>query len=210
MLTHQESPVLESHQGLLHLASLIAGHLPHFKNTTETDNGGATFHLNRATYRLAYDLVPALHSTQIDSLLDDFLAHHEPDELIQHAGAPYLERWFLAPRDQAEQRTYLHRFLTDDPISEGFHDHPWDSASLLLRGNLHEHWRTSGTADDENLTHIAPAILTLRAAEITHRITIGAEPPITLFVTGPHLRQWGFWRRDERGYPVWRDSRDIA
>ena len=207
----------ESRRQLLHLANLVAGHLSDFT----TIAGGNAYHLNRASYpvsavrpnlRHAYFLDPA----RWDAILDDFFADRDgftdrtPDEVIQHAGRPYLERWYLVPREDDRRRIYLHRFLTDDPVSEGLHDHPWPSVSLVLRGALVEYWRATGTADVEHRSEIPRFTMTLRAAELAHRLELASERPVTLFVTGAHQREWGFWRRDERGRPAWRYWRDVA
>ena len=202
----------ESHRRLLHLANLIAGHLSDFTTTAD----GRIYHLNRASYPVPAVLPNLLDPARWDEILDGFFVDRDgftdrsPDEVIYHAGAPYLERWYLAPRQDERRRIYLHRFLTDDPVAEGIHDHPWPSVSLVLRGALIEYWRANGTADVEHRTEIPRFTITLRAAELAHRLELASERPVTLFVTGAHEREWGFWRRDERGRPAWRYWRDVA
>ncbi|MBX8687810.1 hypothetical protein GO011_10265, partial [Mycobacterium sp. 20091114027_K0903767] len=55
-----------------------------------------------------------------------------PHQVITNNSAPYLQRWYLIPRNRY-CNIYLHRFIaSDDPTC---HDHPWWFASLLLHGS---------------------------------------------------------------------------
>ena len=122
----------------------------------------------------------------------------EPDLRISRKGRPYLERWHI---ERAERRSvYLHRFLGDDP-DVGPHDHPWDSASLLVAGTLDESWLRAGSDRNPPFHRVLrPGEIAYRPARFAHQLRIrhASEPPLTVFVTGPLVRQWGFWV--ERGY----------
>lgn len=99
---------------------------------------------------------------------------------------PYLERYylFLKERERFPFNIFLHKFLKGDP--DDLHDHPWPYATLILKGGYWEttpqgrFWRSVG--------HFRTC-----SAESYHRIEL--EPGVecwTLFMPGPHKREWGF------------------
>ena len=118
------------------------------------------------------------------------MARRAPDFII---GDNYLRRWWIIPRNRWVN-VYLHEFRADDD-DRALHDHPWASCSILLSGWYFEHV----PADPRDPA--GPTIDRLRiAGDITarrpsapHRIKLGARPTITLFLTGPRVREWGFW-----------------
>lgn len=62
-----------------------------------------------------------------------------PCKIIDHKGAPYLERYYLFT--VLGVRFYLHRFVDSDP-GRGLHDHPWPwAASVVLSGWYYEERR---------------------------------------------------------------------
>ena len=63
-------------------------------------------------------------------------ASRPPDFAGGPSGDPYMLRWFLTPRGN-DGGVYLHKFVHDDE-DRAFHDHPWDSTSILLSGQLRE------------------------------------------------------------------------
>lgn len=114
----------------------------------------------------------------------------EPDVVI---GRGYLHRWYVAPRPETGCNVYLHRFLGSDD-DRALHDHPWDSRSVVIAGEVIEHVGRPGVefvGFSEQRTHLAGAIVE-READTPHRIEIRSEA-WTLFMTGPKLREWGFW-----------------
>jgi len=144
-----------------------------------------------------------------------------PDHVI---GDEYLLRWYVTPWSgkyrQLEHKTwwqwlvtrlpgvYLHLFRGSDD-DRALHDHPWPSCSILLMGGYYEHvpvnpdrptgptraiWRPEGA-------------ISFRRARAPHRIALPHEScqehnVMTLFITGPRLREWGFWC--PRGWRHWR------
>lgn len=65
-----------------------------------------------------------------------------PCRIIDEAGQPYLERYYLA--GFGSYRIYVHRFVGSDP-DRGLHSHPWKWAlSIVLAGWYFEE-RFSGT-----------------------------------------------------------------
>jgi len=105
-----------------------------------------------------------------------------PDFVIGEPTAPYMRRWWIIPRNRFAN-IYLHEFLRSDD-DRALHDHPWLNASVLLRGHYWEHTAT-GVA-----LRIAGDIA-FRLPTTAHRIEISA-PCVTLFLTGPRVREWGF------------------
>lgn len=115
-----------------------------------------------------------------------------PHQIITNdVGVPYLERWYVFPKNRWF-KVYVHRFLRSDE-DRALHDHPWDFVSVILRGRYIEH-REQGS------TLRLPFSVAYRPAETRHRVQLyrnlvtGIEDPcLTLIVTGPKVREWGFW-----------------
>jgi mannose-6-phosphate isomerase-like protein (cupin superfamily) len=110
----------------------------------------------------------------------------EPDQVIRDGRSPddYLRRWYLIPHNRW-MNLYLHQFLRSDD-DRALHDHPWDNTSLILQGRYIEHTPTGQVLRQ-------PGDCITRAANALHRIElIGDQPVITLFATGPKVREWGF------------------
>lgn len=110
-----------------------------------------------------------------------------PDFIVGGAHDPYLERWFAIPRTRL-MNIYIHRFKRDDD-DRALHDHPWPSVSVMLSGELLEHYK-SGEYTRRRSVH--PGDIVLRAARFAHRLEVVDGPALTLFITGPRIRRWGF------------------
>lgn len=118
-----------------------------------------------------------------------------PDFIIGHPGVPYLERWWIIPRN-ARFNIYLHHFLHSDE-DRALHDHPWWNVSIVLRGAYIEHLRDGRALLRKPWRLWAPWRLVFRRPESAHRIELltasaGPAPVWSLFLTGPVLREWGF------------------
>jgi hypothetical protein len=128
-----------------------------------------------------------------------------PDEVITDmvdgAEVPYLLRWFVKPKQEGEGNVYLHCFRRSD-FDRALHDHPWESASILLCGEYLEH-------TPEGTFHRKAGDVVVREAEAQHRIQLmtndeGTELPCwSLFITGPKVREWGF--HCPQGFVHWTD-----
>jgi hypothetical protein len=105
------------------------------------------------------------------------------DFAIGPVGEPYMLRWYLTPRSDLGG-IYLHRFLRDDD-PRAYHDHPWDSVSIVLSGTLLERRPRLGDR------FLMPGDIVKRTAEMQHRLEV-IEPGYTLFQFGPKVREWGF------------------
>jgi hypothetical protein len=147
-----------------------------------------------------------------------------PDFIIGNPDDPYMLRWWIIPRNRFFN-IYLHKFLRSDD-DRALHDHPWPSVSILLAGNYYEHMPCSPKlyADRYNWRNIIIkqyASLTIkklrkpfrpvfRGAKAIHRIELERDgfffteiPVWSLFITGPKVREWGFWC--PKGWRHWRD-----
>jgi hypothetical protein len=113
---------------------------------------------------------------------------------------PYLRRWYLIPRNK-HFNIYLHHVLRDDE-DRALHDHPWESLSLCLKGQLGE---VSRAPDGSHVTRtIKAGTFVRRSSTFAHRLfLIHGVPAWTLFVTGPRVREWGFLC--PRGWRHWRE-----
>ena len=124
----------------------------------------------------------------------------EPDEQLIRTddGRPYMRRWWLhrPPADeQSTQAAYLHEFLRPDLPPP--HDHPWDSASLVIGGILHERVFHHDAADPAFEQRLHPGDVVFRSAEHRHLLgLVGMGNAVTVFVTGARRRRWGFLRPD--------------
>lgn len=120
------------------------------------------------------------------------IMRRQPDFII---GDNYLRRWFIAPRN-AFANVYLHQFRRSDD-DRALHDHPWANASYVLAGRYIEH------TPDGQFLRVAGDFVE-RPAEALHRIElIAGEPCISLFTTGPKIRDWGF--ACPNGWVPWQD-----
>lgn len=109
-----------------------------------------------------------------------------PDLVITHPGAdvPYLQRWYIVPRND-RMNVYLHRFLRSDD-DRALHDHPWPNISWLLEGEYREH-------TPQGVFHRSAGCYVMREPTDSHRIELIDDQPVTsLFFTGPKEREWGF------------------
>jgi hypothetical protein len=124
--------------------------------------------------------------------------HPEASFVVERLdNTPYLRRWFVIPRNRW-LNIYLHEYLDDDE-DRALHDHPWWSASLCLVGELIEYFHHKKHLA---VRTIGGGSLVIREAEFSHRLQVPIPGTVTLFVTGPRLRTWGFWCR--KGWMDWR------
>lgn len=144
-----------------------------------------------------------------------------PDFIVGGEKDPYLLRWYLLPRNRL-CNVYLHKFLRDDD-DRAMHDHPWSSLSIVLKGGYFD--ITPGPDGTEQRVWRGVGSVIFRSAVSRHRVECRREsfcvfdteswlqgqqavkeiarPAWTLFITGPRVREWGFWC--PRGWVHWRD-----
>lgn len=122
----------------------------------------------------------------------------DPDFIIGDPSNPYLLRWYLIPRN-GWFNVYLHKFVRDDD-DRALHDHPWASMSIVLSGGYYD--VTYGPDGTLQRRWYRPGSVVCRWANTAHRVELSSindlndvskRPAWTLFITGPKVREWGFW-----------------
>ena len=109
---------------------------------------------------------------------------------------PYLERYylFLTDRKLFPFNIFLHKFLKGDP--DDVHDHPWPYATLILKGGYYEwipKFNSKGEKVGEKRMWRGPGHFRVCRATSYHRIELKEGVTAwTLFMPGPHKRDWGF------------------
>lgn len=141
----------------------------------------------------------------------------QPDFIVGGTANPYMHRWYVIPRNRWFN-IYLHHFLRSDD-DRALHDHPWWNMSILLKGSYIEHvpenpkaWFERGDRHIKKLFRKRGAFY-LRKANSVHRVelrrgynwdgTTYEIPCWTLFITGPRIRDWGFWC--PKGWVFWKN-----
>lgn len=110
-------------------------------------------------------------------------------------GECYLTRWHVLPKNRLFN-IYLHHVQADDP-DDKLHDHPWlFNCSIVLRGRIEE---TLGRGQ----RLLEQGSVTARVSRAPHRLALQSDDSLTLFITGPKIRRWGFYT--DQG---WVDSGD--
>ena len=130
---------------------------------------------------------------------------HEPNIYIGGRQNPYLIRWYVIPRNRFFN-VYLHQFMRSDD-DRALHDHPWWSVSLSLSVEMEEIFRD--WLGREKRREVLPGSLVFRRARFAHRMVVPIPGALTIFVTGPKIREWGFLC--PKGWRPWRefvDARD--
>lgn len=123
---------------------------------------------------------------------EGLMASRPPDFVI---GDDYLRRWWVMPRNNY-CNVYLHDIRKSDD-DRAFHDHPWDNTSVLLLGSYVEH------TPDGRFPRVAGDVVS-RPAHALHRLEIvPGDHVVSLFMTGPKVRDWGF--DCPHGWVHWRD-----
>jgi hypothetical protein len=114
-------------------------------------------------------------------------------EVIQRAGRPYLDRYYLAgwkpgrPRGPA---VYLHHFLDSDEPGL-YHSHPWAwSCSVILVGGYRE-TRCVGAGQVVECVYL-PGEINVILVDDRHRIELLERDCWTLFLAGDYARPWTF------------------
>lgn len=103
------------------------------------------------------------------------------DFVIGRSGHPYLNRWWVIPRNRYFN-VYLHQIIQDDD-DRAMHDHPWINCSIILKGAYREHTPSGSYLRKRGS-------VTFRRAVAIHRLTIADGPvghyslPVRLFVNG--------------------------
>ena len=108
-------------------------------------------------------------------------------------GDVYMRRWYLVPRNKW-LNVYLHNIVRSD-YAEELHDHPWNTVSILLTGDMEEIYSKIPQYKWSRKSRTVPRFWPIfRKAELAHRLLVHINRPVwTIFITGPKRRKWGFW-----------------
>lgn len=142
---------------------------------------------------------------RIAEWLIDRALRRPPDFTISPTGVPYLKRWFVIPRNRLFN-VYLHQTLGDDD-ARALHDHPWWNCSIILRGAYFEivPVEPRGYQGGDLLKPVRRQAgdVVFRKASAPHRLVLPGPVPTgcwSLFITGPRIRDWGFWCPKGKGW----------
>lgn len=122
-----------------------------------------------------------------------------PDVIIgEDRSPPYIKRWYVIPRNKWFN-IYLHEIGQDDD-DRALHDHPWINMSYVVEGGYTEHTIEYGGVNKR--TSRLPGAIKFRLPSSAHRLELIEKRAISIFITGPNVRKWGFhcpkgWRRYE-------------
>ena len=128
----------------------------------------------------------------------NFLDQHGRKRVIMDRidNEPYLERYYVLfnTRQHKGFNVYLHKFLKGDP--DDVHDHPWSYATFILAGGYYEwipQFNADGTKNCEVRKWRGPGHFRICRPDSYHRVELKEGVTAwTLFMPGPHKRQWGF------------------
>lgn len=142
--------------------------------------------------------------------------------VVRNSGDEYLRRWWVVQRNNY-LNVYLHNMLRDD--DDVLHDHMYPSVSLVLTDGLDEvlcddprvYAEMHPTQPGEPVRYRYPTRrrvihagdIVWRSSRMAHQLIVnnkgpgGAGEAWTLFITGPRIKEWGFWC--PRGFRHWRE-----
>lgn len=126
------------------------------------------------------------------------------DFLIGEEDEPYLRRWHVLPRNRWFN-VYVHCIHRDDP-DRGLHDHPYANVSLVLAGVYRETLEIDYVGDPYVSIDREAGDIVCRLPSTPHRLTLKSSRAVTIFVTGPRVREWGFWTPE--GWKPWHECVD--
>lgn len=122
------------------------------------------------------------------------LTEREPDRIVECSNGDYLRRWYVIPRNPVFN-IYFHEFNESDS-DRAYHDHPWMNMSWILRGSYIEHKPACDpyiNPQTEDVAHLRKeGDIVFRRATTLHQLELISKNVMTLFITGPRLRKWGF------------------
>ncbi|MGE4340149.1 MAG: hypothetical protein AB7E55_29980 [Pigmentiphaga sp.] len=136
--------------------------------------------------RLSYATLPEMQAWA------EGIMQRAPDFVI---GDEYLRRWWIIPRNEGVN-VYLYDIRKSDD-DRAMHDHPWANTSYLIFGSYIEH-----TPEGRFVREAGQSVS--RAADALHRLeVIPGQRAISLFITGPKVRERGF--ACDHGWVHWQD-----
>lgn len=152
--------------------------------------------------RVFKKLPPWLHRKLLRSHIAETVSRKPDVRIPGDLSIPaYMLRWWKIRRN-AFFNTYYHIVRRSDDDT-ALHDHPWWNFSIVLEGGYWEHLIEAGGV--HRRTWHGPGSVRFRhSGALAHRLELdrwpegdplykGEEKPVlTIFITGPVLRRWGF------------------
>lgn len=137
-----------------------------------------------------------------------------PHDVIGPPDCPLIHRWtLLGRRHQSWPAKLMLHYFPANADDRDVHDHPWPFLTFVLWGSyddmkpcdqckgtgqrhhpitwLCENCDGSGVLLNE---HMKAGMLRYRPATHRHRTKVGPKGCLTLVLSGPTCRRWGFWR----------------
>lgn len=112
-----------------------------------------------------------------------------PDVIIgADRSPPYMKRWWVIPRNRWFN-IYLHEVGQDDE-DRALHDHPWPNMSYVVSGGFVEHTIENGGINKR--VKRLPGAVKFRLPSAAHRLELIGKQSVSIFITGPKVREWGF------------------
>ena len=96
---------------------------------------------------------------------------------------PFMIRYGIAFKNLFSIRLHIWK-ASDD--KENFHDHPWWFLTFVLWGSYID--RSPAGRD-----YLSMGSIRLRSAKHKHTVIMTDKRTVTLMITGPRVRPWGFW-----------------
>lgn len=134
-----------------------------------------------------------------EKIIKLFSTKSPPNLNIGGEDDPYLRRWYVIPRNRWFN-IYLHNIVRSDD-DRALHDHPWINCSIILKGRYFEMRPTKGATT--SVIERRTGSVVFRRPTSSHRLIVDQDGAWTLFVTGPRVREWGFWC--PKGWVHWKD-----
>lgn len=156
-----------------------------------------------------FPISPAMLDMLKRAIIDQ--AVHTPYSHLQG----YMNRWFATADDamayKAEDQPVrrVHEILRSDKDRD-LHDHPFDYITLIMEGGYFEEQPkyADWPAGPRISTWRGEGSLLSRRAEDPHRLIIPeGSRAVTLFMTSPRRRDWGFYTKG--GWVHWRNYLNI-
>lgn len=128
------------------------------------------------------------------------VSSRQPNFVIGGQENPYLIRWWVAPRNRIAN-VYLHNFKRSDD-DRAHHDHPHlFRISIILRGAYTDHRILAGGIVAKRV--LSAGRVSFAWGRSPHRVELHDGECWTLFITGPRVREWGFYCM-EKGFVHWK------
>jgi hypothetical protein len=147
--------------------------------------------------------LPKTATKLLSKKMTNLTIKRKPDYIIGEPNNPYLKRWWVIPRNRIFN-IYLHLIIRSDD-DRALHDHPFPNISILLKNGYIEHTIAQGGVHYKVNREVGDIVF--RRATKAHRLEVlpfADEPAMSLFITGPRIREWYFHCVD-KGKIWWQD-----